>query len=113
MIDALQFLPAKPDESLLYIGSYDPVWVVISVLLAIIASYAALKASARVERLHDTTSKLIWILIGAFTLGIGIWAMHFIGMMALSLPCGVRYDPLITLISMIPGILAGGGKSVV
>lgn len=108
MIDALQFLPATPDESLLYIGSYDPVWVVISVLLAIIASYAALKASARVERLQDTTSKLIWILIGAFTLGIGIWAMHFIGMMALSLPCGVRYDPLITLISMIPGILAGG-----
>jgi diguanylate cyclase (GGDEF)-like protein/PAS domain S-box-containing protein len=108
MIEALQFLTAPPDESLLYIGVYDPVWVVISVLLAIFASHAALNASARVECLHDTNSKLIWTSIAAFTLGIGVWAMHFIGMMALSLPCGVRYDPLITLISMIPGILASG-----
>lgn len=41
-------------------------------------------------------------------MGIGVWAMHFIGMLALSLPCGVYYQPLITLISMIPGILASG-----
>lgn len=106
MIDALQFLPAPPDESLLYVGSYDPVWVVISVLLATFASYAALKAASRVENLHDTQSKLIWTLIGAFTMGIGIWSMHFIGMLAFNLPCGIQYDPIITLISMIPGILA-------
>ncbi len=108
MIDALQFLPAAPDESLLYVGSYDPVWVVISVLLATFASYAALNAASRVENLHDTQSKLIWTLIGAFTLGIGIWSMHFIGMLAFNLPCGIQYDPIITLISMIPGILASG-----
>ncbi|MDO8312247.1 MAG: MHYT domain-containing protein, partial [Sideroxyarcus sp.] len=108
MIDALQFLPAPPDENLLYIGSYDPAWVIISVLLAILASYAALNASARIERLHDNLSKLTWTLISAFTLGIGVWAMHFIGMLALSLPCGIRYDPVTTLISMIPGILAAG-----
>lgn len=108
MIDALQFLPAPPDENLLYVGSYDPMWVVISVLLAILASYAALNASARTELLHDTTSKLIWTLIAAFTLGIGVWAMHFIGMLALILPCSIYYDPALTLISMIPGILASG-----
>lgn len=108
MFEALQFLPTAPQASLLYVGTYQPAWVVVSVLLAILASYAALNASARVEHLHDTASKLTWTLVGALTLGVGIWAMHFIGMLALDLPCGIYYDPLITLLSMIPGILVSG-----
>ncbi|MBI4809697.1 MAG: EAL domain-containing protein [Nitrosomonadales bacterium] len=108
MIDALQFLPTPPAQSLLYVGTYNPAWVVISVLLAILASYAALNASSRVERLNNDASRLTWTLISALTLGIGIWAMHFIGMLALSLPCGIYYDPFVTLLSMVPGILASG-----
>lgn len=102
----LHFLLSPPEDSLLYIGEYDPFWVAISVLLSIIASYAALNATSRIEHLSDKTSKMIWLLIGSFTLGIGIWAMHFIGMMALQLPCGISYDPSTTLLSMVPGILA-------
>jgi signal transduction histidine kinase len=41
-------------------------------------------------------------------MGGGIWSMHFVGMLAFSLPCGVRYDPLQTILSMIPGMLASG-----
>ncbi|MDP2029243.1 MAG: EAL domain-containing protein [Thiobacillus sp.] len=108
MVEILEFIPAPPDTSLIYEGSYSPTWVVISVLLAILASYAALSASKRIGHLHNTTSKLTWALISAFTLGSGIWAMHFIGMLALSLPCGVRYDPFVTMVSMVPSILAGG-----
>lgn len=108
MVEILKFLPAPPDTSLIYEGSYSPTWVIISVLVAILASYAALCASKRIGHLHNTASKLTWALISTFTLGIGIWAMHFIGMLALSLPCGVRYDPFITLISMVPSILASG-----
>ncbi|MDP2025621.1 EAL domain-containing protein [Sulfuriferula sp.] len=108
MVEFLKFLPVPPDTSLIYEGSYSPTWVIISVLLAILASYAALSASNRTGHLHNTASKLTWALISAFTLGIGIWAMHFIGMLALSLPCGVRYDPFVTLVSMVPSILASG-----
>jgi len=108
MVNALQFLPAPSDASLIYAGSYSPIWVIVSILIAILASYAALNASARIEHQLETTSKLAWMLISAFTLGIGIWAMHFIGMLAFRLPCGIYYDPLTTLISMVPGILAGG-----
>ncbi len=108
MIDAFHFLSAPPDTNLVYVGSYNPTWVIISILLAIFASYAALNASARIERLHNITSKLSWAMISAVTLGFGIWSMHFIGMLALSLPCGIHYDPLITVISMIPSILASG-----
>ncbi|MDP2829054.1 MAG: PAS domain S-box protein [Sulfuricellaceae bacterium] len=39
-------------------------------------------------------------------MGIGIWAMHFVGMLAFSLPCSSSYDPTITFLSTIPGILA-------
>lgn len=108
MANVLHFLPVPPETDLIYVGSYSPLWVIVSVLLAILASYAALSASSRIERLHDTASKLHWAMISAFTLGVGIWSMHFIGMLALNLPCTVHYNPLITLISMIPSILASG-----
>ncbi|TRW89998.1 bifunctional diguanylate cyclase/phosphodiesterase [Candidatus Methylobacter oryzae] len=108
MIDVLHFQSSPPAPNFVYLGSYDPAWIIISVLLAIFASYAALNASARIEHLHESTSKLSWTMISAVTLGVGIWSMHFIGMLALSLPCSIHYDPLITLISMIPSILASG-----
>jgi diguanylate cyclase (GGDEF)-like protein/PAS domain S-box-containing protein len=107
MIGALEFLQS-PDESLIYVGTYSPSWITISVFLAILGSYAALNAAARIEHQHNLASKLIWILISALTLGASIWAMHFIGMLAFNLPCSIHYDPFITLISMIPGILASG-----
>ncbi len=106
--NGLPFLQTPPDSSLIYAASYNPVWIAISVLLAILASYAALHASMRIEYQHDFRSKSTWLAISALTLGAGIWGMHFIGMLALSLPCDIYYDPLTTLISMIPGILASG-----
>lgn len=41
-------------------------------------------------------------------MGTGVWAMHFIGMLSLNLPCGVYYDPIVTMLSMAPSILASG-----
>lgn len=108
MLSTLPFLPAQPEASQIYAAAYSPHWVVISVLLAFLASYAALRAAQRISRVHDLTSRLTWISISSLTIGIGIWAMHFIGMLALILPCEIYYDPWITLISMVPGIMAGG-----
>ena len=42
------------------------------------------------------------------SMGGGIWSMHFVGMLAFSLPCGITYDPVGTVLSMIPGMLASG-----
>ncbi|NOU15583.1 MAG: EAL domain-containing protein [Methylococcaceae bacterium] len=108
MLNMLRFLSAPPDVNLIYVDSYNPTWVTVSVLLAIISSYAALKASSRIEHQSDTASKLTWTLISTFILGVGIWSMHFIGMLALSLPCNIHYDPFITLMSMLPSLLASG-----
>ena len=107
MPDALiSFLPTPPGAALLYGGRYDPLLVVASFLIAVFASYAALEVSGRVRTAAAATARLNWLAVGGLGLGGGIWAMHFIGMLAFSLPCGVRYDPQTTLVSMIPGVLA-------
>jgi len=37
-------------------------------------------------------------------MGIGIWSMHFIGMLAFSLPIPLGYDPFITFLSLLIAI---------
>jgi len=105
----LNFLPlviTPPESSVLYRGSYDPVLVGLSIVVAIFASYASLLVSQHVSSTTTATSRRLWIAVGGLCLGIGIWAMHFVGMLAFSLPCSSSYDATITLLSTIPGILA-------
>jgi len=98
----------KLDNALIYPISYQPSWVVISILMAVLSSYAALHASFQAQAQTNFSTKLLWVLISSITFGVGIWAMHFIGMLALKLPCHVGYDLLETLLSIIPSILVCG-----
>ncbi len=100
------FLSVPPDPALLYAGRYDPALVLASFLIAVFSAYAALEVSARMRVAAMAKVRRNWLAVGALALGCGIWAMHFIGMLAFSLPCGVRYDPLLTMASMVPGVLA-------
>ncbi len=104
--DALVFLPVAPPSSALYVGVYDPRLVALSVGIAIFASLAALDVAVRARRTERLYGRMAWIALGALAMGGGIWAMHFIGMLALQLPCGVSYDAPLTLWSILPGILA-------
>jgi diguanylate cyclase (GGDEF)-like protein/PAS domain S-box-containing protein len=106
MLDFLPLVVTPPDSSLLYTGHYDPVLVGLSIFAAIFASYAALLVSEHVAAATAIRTRRLWIAVGGLCMGIGIWAMHFVGMLAFSLPCGSSYDPVITLVSMIPGVLA-------
>ena len=106
IIDSLNFLPTAPESSLLYIGHYDPLWVVVSVAIAIFASITALYVAEQMAHTPTAGFRLFWLAIGSLTMGGGIWAMHFIGMLAFNLPCTVSYDPWITLVSAVPGVLA-------
>jgi two-component system sensor histidine kinase/response regulator len=91
-----------------YVGVYDPGLVVTSVVIAVLAAYVALSISGRIAAAQTGRSRWAWISAGAVVMGGGIWAMHFIGMLAFSLPCGTGYSLLGTLASVIPGILASG-----
>ena len=106
MSDMLQFVASPPDTSLLYMGHYDPLLVFFSILVAIFASYAALVVAQHVAKCVNVNQRRGWIAAGGLSMGAGIWTMHFVGMLAFSLPCGARYDPALTLLSMVPGLLA-------
>jgi diguanylate cyclase (GGDEF)-like protein/PAS domain S-box-containing protein len=106
MLDFFHSFIAPPDSSLLYSGHYDPLLVSLSVAIAIFASYAALLVSQHVTSATTAATSRIWLAVGGLCLGLGIWAMHFIGMLAFSLPCSSGFDISITLFSMIPSVLA-------
>ncbi len=74
-------------------GSYSQSLVAISLLVAILASYTALDMAAG----HGRGRVARWWLAAARRPGLGIWSMHFIGMLAFDLPIPVGYDLGITL----------------
>lgn len=86
-------------------GHYEPLLVFVSILVAILASYTALSLAMRVRQVQGRAS-YFWIAGGALAMGSGIWAMHFIGMLAFRLPMPVAYDPLITFASWLLPVVA-------
>lgn len=103
----LHLTTSVPSSGLLYEGRYDPLLVLLSVVAAIFASYAALLVSRYAAGITSPTRRRAWVLVGGSCLGLGIWAMHFVGMLAFTLPCTTSYDYRITLLSTLPGMLAG------
>lgn len=64
--------------------------VALSVLLAIGAATVALRVTGRAMELSGRL-RLLWFAAGGMAMGTGIWSMHFMGMLALSLPIAVTY----------------------
>src|ERR1700733_12990489 len=87
------------------LGSYDYRLVALSVLIAILASYAALDLGGRVTASHEQL-RSIWLMGGAAAMGMGIWSMHYIGMLAYSLPVAVFYHWPTVLLSLLAAMLA-------
>ncbi len=85
--------------------SYNPYLVIVSAFIAVLASYAALDLAGRVAISRGDERK-IWLLGGAIAMGTGIWSMHFLGMLAFSLPVSISYNFLLTIVSLLAAILA-------
>jgi len=86
-------------------GSYDYGLVALSVLIAILASYTALDLAGRVTAARGW-ARLTWLTGGAIAMGLGIWSMHYIGMLAFSLPVPVRYFLPTVVMSLLAAIFA-------
>jgi len=82
-------------------GSYHPLFVLLSVMVATLAAYTALELAARIPSDAERGRRQRWLAGGCVALGIGIWSMHFIGMMALSLPIAIGFDALLTALSVL------------
>ena len=108
MIDSIQFhfLLDQDLPQQLINPSYDIPMVVGSVLIAIFASYVAFVLAARIKRSQLKKESDIWTWLASCFLGVGIWAMHFVGMLAYQLPFVVDYNIEITVLSVVPAILA-------
>ncbi len=89
------------------IGSYSLALVFISLCVAILASYTALDLTGRIATARGRAVYL-WMAGGALAMGVGIWSMHFIGMLAFKLPIALGYDGPLTLLSLLIAILSSG-----
>ncbi len=86
-------------------GTYQPVLVILSIVIAMLASYAALDLASRVTAAQGRR-RAAWLLGGSVAMGIGIWSMHFVAMLALRLPVPTMYDVPLVVLSVLVAIAA-------
>src|ERR1700675_4243304 len=96
-------MPILPSDRLA--GIYDYRLVALSVLISMLASYAALDLGGRVTASRGSVRSL-WLMGGAAAMGIGIWSMHYIGMLAYHLPIAIFYHCPTVLLSLLAAALA-------
>jgi PAS domain S-box-containing protein len=89
---------------LLPYGTHDPLLVAMSVCVAIFASTMALHASEQARVLTQSRLRSVTLLAGSLALGCGVWAMHFIGMLAYQLCTVITYDTDVTTASVLPSV---------
>ena len=95
-----------PAHRMPYLASrYDPVLVSASILVATLSAYVMLDLAKRVRPGRQRAARALWI-GGSIALGTGIWAMHFVGMLAYSLPIALGYTESMTLLSWVAGVAA-------
>jgi len=87
------------------VGFYDYRLVALSVAIAILASYTALDLGGRVTASRGWV-RLLWLAGGATSMGVGIWSLHFVAMLAFTLPVPVEYDWPTVFLSLLAGIFA-------
>ncbi|WP_428030890.1 MHYT domain-containing protein [Ancylobacter sp.] len=87
--------------------SHDFALVALSILIAVAASYTALDLAGRIAGARGS-ARLAWLGSAAVVLGGGIWAMHFIAMLALNLGVEVSYGLGLTLLSLLLAVAATG-----
>jgi signal transduction histidine kinase len=88
-------------------ASYSPLLVLLSVAVAVGASYTALELTHRTSQAVGGARRL-WLAGGMALMGLGIWSMHFIGMLAFHTGLEVSYDAGLTFGSLAIAVAASG-----
>lgn len=84
---------------------YNPWLVAVSVLIAVVDSYVSFSVIGRVARTRGGV-RLLWLVMGAMAMGLGVWAMHFIAMMAVRAPAPLGFAVRPTLLALLPMMVA-------
>lgn len=88
------------------VASYQLPYVALSFLIAVTGAFVALTAAAAIRKSNGKISVSNSLAAGIALGGIGVWSMHFIGMVALRLDVGTAYAPLETAVSLVAAVLA-------
>src|SRR5438445_10628687 len=91
-------------------SSYSIHLVILSYVVAVLASHVTLSLAQRLRPMDSTraghrTLYWPWIFGGGFSVGTGIWSMHFIGMLAFHLPIQLAYDLPLTTTSWVIAVV--------
>lgn len=87
-------------------GEYNSWLVVLSIVISIVTSFASLNIATRLSHVVLRKKRVFWLIAGAIVMGNGIWAFHFIGMLAYHIPIQIEYNPVLTIASMLFSISA-------
>lgn len=102
----LEFTSDTTDFSVAYHGHHAMALVLLSLLIAVLAAYTSFSHRHLMQSSGNNVSRWLWHSSGAVAMGLGVWAMHFTGMMSLQLPVEVNYQLGLTLLSVLPAIAA-------
>ncbi|GEM_PF-5671893 len=89
--------------------NYDSALVAVSLLLAVLAGRVAFDFASHGTGYWRGAPSVVWLAAGASALGIGMWAMHFIGMLALEVPIETGYRKGLTALSVVPAVAGSAG----
>ncbi len=87
--------------------TYNLLLVAASVLLAVLCGYVAFGITRRMAASRGGL-RAGWLVTGALVLGWGVWAMHFVGMLAWHVDMAIGYAPGLTALSLVPAVLGAG-----
>ena len=103
----LPFITGLPDSGQVILScTHNPFLVLLAYVVACVGSFAMLDMAERVDHAQKAESRRLWSLTGTACLAGGIWAMHFIGMLAFQAPVEIHYALPITLASLLIALLA-------
>ncbi|WP_404710428.1 MHYT domain-containing protein [Sphingomonas sp. MMS24-J13] len=106
----LRSFPLWNLPSMILTGTHDQGLVIVSILIAIAASFTALSLAGRL-RASNGWMRRVWLGAAAIALGGGIWSMHFVAMLAFRIPgMQMNYSLSLTLLSLVIALAftAGG-----
>lgn len=103
----LHFVTELPNSGQVILNcTHDPVLVLIAFLVACAAGFATLDMVERIGHVEKAAARRLWCWMGTGCLAGGIWAMHFIGMLAFNAPIQVHYQLPVTLVSLAIAMIA-------
>ena len=103
----LHFITELPESGQVILNcTHDPFLVLLAYLVACVGCFATLDMAERVAHAEKSASKTLWRWVGSGCLAGGIWAMHFVAMLAFQTPIDLHYQLPVTVFSLTIALLA-------